>query len=151
MGSEHQPTPRPKIWESVHICPKCGFALNLSEIDMRTITTGNQFSNRDENSPRSDDEIVLAALDDTADEKLTGLALRVVLSDHIGIPHKSQPDLLTESEQVFASKKPKAKSEDRWFQQAEASSDNSCGKDDKKEGRLDPHRAPDSSGAALRL
>ena len=65
------------------------------------------FANGDEDSQQSDDEIVLAALDGTADEKLTGLALRLVLSDHTGIPHESQPDLLTEAEQVFAPKKPK--------------------------------------------
>ncbi len=34
--------------------------------------------------------------------------LRLVLSEHVGIPHESQPDLLTEAEQVFAPKKPKA-------------------------------------------
>ena len=66
------------------------------------------FANGDENAQQSDDEIVLAALDGTADVKLTGLALRLVLSDHIGIPYESQPDLLTEAEQVFAPKKPKA-------------------------------------------
>jgi predicted RNA-binding Zn-ribbon protein involved in translation (DUF1610 family) len=27
-------------WESVHICPKCGLSVNLSQIDLRTITTG---------------------------------------------------------------------------------------------------------------
>ncbi len=66
------------------------------------------FANGDENTPQSDEEIVLAALDATADEKLTGLALRIVLPDHIGIPHENQPDFLTEAEQVFAPKKPKA-------------------------------------------
>jgi hypothetical protein len=66
------------------------------------------FANGDENTQQSDDEIVLVALDGTADEKLTGLALRLVLSDHIGISHESQPDLLTEAEQVFAPKEPKA-------------------------------------------
>jgi ParB family chromosome partitioning protein len=66
------------------------------------------FANGDENAQQSDDEIVLAALDGTADEKLTGFALRLVLSDHIGIPQENQPDLLTEAEQVFAPKKPKA-------------------------------------------
>jgi ParB family chromosome partitioning protein len=66
------------------------------------------FANGDENAQQSDDEIVLAALDGTADEKLTSLALRLVLSAHIGIPQESQPDLLTEAEQVFAPKKPKA-------------------------------------------
>ena len=65
------------------------------------------FADRDENTQQSDDEIMLAALDGTADEKLTGLALRLVLSDHVAIPHESQPDLLTDAEQVFAPKKPK--------------------------------------------
>jgi ParB family transcriptional regulator, chromosome partitioning protein len=65
------------------------------------------FANDEENAQQSDDEIVLAALDGTADEKLTSLALRLVLSDHIGIPHENQPDLLTEAEQVFTPKKPK--------------------------------------------
>ena len=66
------------------------------------------FANRDENTQQSDEEIVLAALEGTADEKLTGFALRIVLSDHIGIPHESQTDLLSEAEQVFAPKKPKS-------------------------------------------
>lgn len=64
--------------------------------------------NGDENTQQSDEEIVLAALDGTADEKLTGLALRIVLSDRVAIPPESQPDLLIEAEQVFVSKKPKA-------------------------------------------
>jgi ParB family chromosome partitioning protein len=67
----------------------------------------NHFAKGDENRQQTDDEIVLAALDGIADEKLTGLALRLVLSDHVGIPHESQPDLLTGAEQVFAAKKPK--------------------------------------------
>ncbi len=64
------------------------------------------FANGDENTQQSDEEIVLAALDGTADDKLTDFALRMVLSDHVGIPHESQLDLLTEAEQVFAPKKP---------------------------------------------
>ena len=66
------------------------------------------FTNGDENAQQSEAEIVLAALDGSADEKLTSLGLRLVLSDHVGIPHESQPDLLTEAEQVFTPKKPKA-------------------------------------------
>ncbi|MEZ2347032.1 chromosome partitioning protein ParB [Terriglobus sp. RCC_193] len=61
----------------------------------------------DENEQRSDDEVVLAGLSNTADEKLTGFALRLVLADHIGIPQDNQPDLLAEAENVFAPKKPK--------------------------------------------
>jgi ParB family chromosome partitioning protein len=65
------------------------------------------FANGDENEQRTDEEIVLAALDGTTDEKLTSLALRIVLSDHVGIPHESQPDLLSEAELVFVPTKPK--------------------------------------------
>ena len=68
----------------------------------------NHYANGDENAQQSDDESVLAALDGTAGEKLTGLALRLILSDHVGIPQESQPDLLAEAEQVFAPRKPKA-------------------------------------------
>lgn len=65
------------------------------------------FADGDENTQQADEEIVLVALDGTADEKLTGLALRIVFSDHLSIPHESQSDWLTEAEQVFAPKKPK--------------------------------------------
>jgi hypothetical protein len=35
------PKPSDKTrWESVHICPKCGYVLNLAEIDLKTVTTG---------------------------------------------------------------------------------------------------------------
>jgi ParB family transcriptional regulator, chromosome partitioning protein len=33
--------------------------------------------------------------------------LRIVLSDHVGIPHESEPDFLAEAEQAFAPKNPK--------------------------------------------
>jgi ParB family chromosome partitioning protein len=59
----------------------------------------------DENEQRSDDEVVLAALTTTADERLTGFGLRLVLADHIGIPQDNQSDLLSEAESVFAPKK----------------------------------------------
>ena len=79
------------------------------------------FANGDENTQQSDEEIVLAALDGTVDEKLTGLALRPVLSDHTGIPYEDQPDLLSEAEQSFASKKPKiVKPKARASKQAKA-------------------------------
>ena len=62
------------------------------------------FANGDEHLQQSDEEIVLAALAGTADEKLTSF----VLSDHVDIPEETQPDWLAEAEQVFAPKKPKA-------------------------------------------
>ena len=27
-------------WESVHICPSCGYAQNLADLDLKAITTG---------------------------------------------------------------------------------------------------------------
>lgn len=45
---------------------------------------------------------MIAALSTTADEKLTSFALRLVLSDRVGIPAPDEPDLLTEAERVFA-------------------------------------------------
>lgn len=68
------------------------------------------FASGDVNTQQTDEEIVLAALDNTADEKLNGLALRIILTDQVGIPQENQPDLLTEAETVFAPrpvKKPK--------------------------------------------
>lgn len=64
------------------------------------------FSIRD-NEDRPDDEVVLAGLSTTGDEKLTGFALRIVLSDHVGIPRENAPNLLTEAEDVFAPEEPK--------------------------------------------
>ena len=58
----------------------------------------------DDDRQQSDEEIVLAALSRTADEKLTGLALRIVLTDHVGIPHETQIDLLAEAAQAFLPK-----------------------------------------------
>jgi hypothetical protein len=36
----YQSPPVKKHWESVHVCPKCGYKLNLSDIDLKGITTG---------------------------------------------------------------------------------------------------------------
>lgn len=27
-------------WESVHVCPSCGYVINLADLDLRAITTG---------------------------------------------------------------------------------------------------------------
>lgn len=84
------------------------------------------FVKDDENTQQSDEEIVLAALDSIADEKLTSLALRLVLSERLAIPREGQPDFLKEAEQVFATKKPevekaKAKGSRKTPQTAKAS------------------------------
>jgi ParB family chromosome partitioning protein len=65
------------------------------------------FANGDEESERTDEEIVRGAIGTTADEKLTSFALRIVLSNHVGIPNANEPDLLAEAEGVFAPAKEK--------------------------------------------
>ena len=40
MESERAKSNVRGVWESVHVCPKCAFILNLSQIDLRTVTTG---------------------------------------------------------------------------------------------------------------
>jgi ParB family transcriptional regulator, chromosome partitioning protein len=65
------------------------------------------FAGNDENTEQSDEEIVLAALDNTAEDKLTGFALRLALTDHVRIPYENDPDLLSEAEAAFAPPQPK--------------------------------------------
>jgi ParB family chromosome partitioning protein len=63
----------------------------------------------DETHEQTEQEIVLSALDTTADEKLTGFALRLVLTDHLGLPRDTDPDLLSEAEALFAPPQTKLK------------------------------------------
>ncbi|MCU1323068.1 MAG: Chromosome partitioning protein ParB family [Acidobacteriaceae bacterium] len=66
------------------------------------------FAGNDENAQQTDEEIVLAAIDDTADDKLTSFALRVALTDYVSIPRENGPDPLSEAEAVFAPPQPKS-------------------------------------------
>ncbi len=56
----------------------------------------------DENEQRSAEEVLLATIDATADDKLTRFALRLALSGHVGIPRENELDFLTEAEAAFA-------------------------------------------------
>ena len=67
------------------------------------------FAGDDENHEQTEQEIVLSALGNTADEKLTSFALRLALTDHLGVPRDTDPDLLSEAEALFASPQTKAK------------------------------------------
>ena len=62
-----------------------------------------------ENEQRSAEELLLATIDATADEKLNEFALRLALSGHVGIPSENEFDFLTEAEAVFAPLKPQKK------------------------------------------
>ena len=62
-----------------------------------------------ENEQRSAEELLLATIDATADEKLPAFALRLALSGHVGIPRENEFDFLTEAEAAFAPPQPKKK------------------------------------------
>jgi len=51
--------------------------------------------------------VPLSALDGLADDKLTGFALRLVLTQHSPTPREAEIDLLAEAEAAFATPKPK--------------------------------------------
>ena len=55
----------------------------------------------DDNDRRSPEELLLATIDATSDDKLTRFAIRLALSGHVGIPRENEPDFLTEADAVF--------------------------------------------------
>src|ERR1700677_1843600 len=65
------------------------------------------FASEDENNDKSAEEILLATVDGLTDDKLTGFALRLVLTGNIQIPREAQVDSLTEAETAFVPAKPK--------------------------------------------
>jgi ParB family chromosome partitioning protein len=67
------------------------------------------FAGDDENHEQTEQDIVLSALGTTADDKLTSFALRLALTDHLGIPRDTDPDLLSEAEALFAPPQAKPK------------------------------------------
>ena len=64
-------------------------------------------SDNDENDNRSAEEVLLSAIDSTADDNLTGFAARLALAGHRGIPGEGELDILTEAEAAFLTPKPK--------------------------------------------
>jgi ParB family chromosome partitioning protein len=67
------------------------------------------FAGDDENHGQTQQELVLSALDTTSDGKLTSFALRLALTDHLGLPRDTDPDLLSEAEALFAPAQSKTK------------------------------------------
>ena len=61
----------------------------------------------DENDKRSAEEVLLAVIEGTADDKLAGFAVRLALSGHRAIPREGEPDFLTEAAAAFLTPKPK--------------------------------------------
>jgi ParB family chromosome partitioning protein len=60
-----------------------------------------------DNDKRSAEEVLLTAIEDTADDKLTSFAARLAFAGHRGIPRENELDFLTEAEAAFLSPKPK--------------------------------------------
>jgi ParB family transcriptional regulator, chromosome partitioning protein len=66
-----------------------------------------QLAVNDENNQQTPEQILLSTLDGLPDDKLTGFALRLVLTAHTAIPRESEIDFLTEAEAAFAPPHPK--------------------------------------------
>jgi hypothetical protein len=61
----------------------------------------------DENNQQSAEEILGILLASTPDDKLTGLALRLVLTSHAAIPRPGEFDCLADAEAAFVPAPPK--------------------------------------------
>ena len=66
-----------------------------------------QLAANDENNQQTSEEILLSTIDGLSDDKLTGFALRLVLTAHTPIPREGELDLLTEAEAAVAPPQPK--------------------------------------------
>ena len=65
------------------------------------------FAAEDADNDKSAEEILLAVVDGLTDEKLTGFALRLVLTGNLPIPSEGDADSLSEAETAFIPAKPK--------------------------------------------
>ena len=61
----------------------------------------------DENEQRSAEEVLIALIEGTGDDKLTSFAVRLAVAGHRGIPREGEFDFLAEAETAFLSPKPK--------------------------------------------
>jgi ParB family chromosome partitioning protein len=61
----------------------------------------------DEDNQQTSEEILLSTIDGLPDDKLTGFALRLVITAHIPIPREGELDYLAEAETAFAPTQPK--------------------------------------------
>ena len=64
----------------------------------------------DENEQRSTEEVLLALIEGTGDDRLTSFAVRLALAGHRGIPRENEFDFLTEAEAAFLTSQPKKSS-----------------------------------------
>ena len=85
------------------------FLRALVNLDPYTFTddVAEHFAGDNENNQQTAEEILLSTLDGLTDEKLTGFALRLALTGHVGIPRENEFDFLTEAETAFVPPPPK--------------------------------------------
>jgi ParB family chromosome partitioning protein len=77
----------------------------------------------DENNQQTPEEVLSFTIDRLPDEKLTGFALRLVLTGHTDIPRESGFDYLAQAETAFVPEQPKkaqAKKKPTVIKQAKA-------------------------------
>jgi ParB family chromosome partitioning protein len=55
-----------------------------------------------ENGQRTAEEVLLSAINELGDDKLTGFALRLALTGHVAIPREGEIDFLAEAKAAFA-------------------------------------------------
>ena len=70
-------------------------------VNLDPYTFADDVAGDNENEQRSAEEVLLSAIDATADDKLTRFALRLALAGHVGIPREGEFDFLTEAEGAF--------------------------------------------------
>jgi len=73
----------------------------LVNLDPYTFTDDLAEDIADENDKRSAEEVLLALIEGTGDDKLTSFAVRLALAGHRGIPRENEFDFLIEAEAAF--------------------------------------------------
>ena len=87
------------------------FLRALVNLDPYTFTddVAEHFAGDDENHNKSAEEILLEVVDGLTDDKLTGFALRLVLTGSTPIPRDGEADSLTDAAAAFLPAKPQKK------------------------------------------
>jgi ParB family chromosome partitioning protein len=89
------------------------FLRALVNLDPYTFTddVAEHFAGDGENNQQTAEEILVSALTETPDERLTSFALRIVLTGYVAIPREGEIDLIAEAKAAFAL--PKANTENK--------------------------------------
>jgi ParB family chromosome partitioning protein len=74
-----------------------GCTSRIFEVHSHFPTNSERLAANNENNQQTSEEILLSTIDGLPDDKLTGFALRLVVTAHIPIPHEGELDLLTEA------------------------------------------------------